>query len=37
MQAGATKEEILETIRIARYISGVGSAYVAAQALRELF
>lgn len=37
MQAGATKEEILETVRIARYISGVGSAYEAAQALKELF
>jgi alkylhydroperoxidase/carboxymuconolactone decarboxylase family protein YurZ len=37
MKAGATKEEILETIRVAQYISGVGSVYVAARALRELF
>ena len=37
MQAGATKDEILETIRVARYVSGVGCAYVASHALRELF
>jgi alkylhydroperoxidase/carboxymuconolactone decarboxylase family protein YurZ len=37
MKAGATKEEIVETIRVAQYISGVGSVYVAARALRELF
>ena len=37
MKAGATKEEILETIRVAQYISGVGSVYVAARALKELF
>ena len=37
MQAGATKEEIAETLRITQYISGVGSIYTAAQALRELF
>jgi len=37
MKAGATKEEIVETIRVAQYISGVGSLYVAARALRELF
>ena len=37
MKAGATKEEIVETIRVAQYISGVGSVYVAARALKELF
>ena len=37
MKAGATKEEIVETIRVAQFISGVGSVYVAARALRELF
>jgi len=37
MKAGATKEEIVETIRVSQYISGVGSVYVAARALRELF
>jgi alkylhydroperoxidase/carboxymuconolactone decarboxylase family protein YurZ len=37
IKAGATKEEIVETIRVAQYISGVGSVYVAARALKELF
>jgi alkylhydroperoxidase/carboxymuconolactone decarboxylase family protein YurZ len=37
MKAGATKEEIVETIRVAQFISGVGSVYVAARALKELF
>ena len=37
MKVGATKEEIVETIRVAQYISGVGSVYTAADALRELF
>ena len=37
MQAGATKEEIAETLRVAQYISGVGSTYTAARALQELF
>jgi alkylhydroperoxidase/carboxymuconolactone decarboxylase family protein YurZ len=37
MKAGATREEIVETIRVTQYISGVGSVYVAARALRELF
>lgn len=36
-QAGATKEEIAETVRVAHYISGVGSVYTAAHALEELF
>lgn len=37
MKAGATKEEIVEAIRVAQYISGVGSVYVAARAFKELF
>jgi alkylhydroperoxidase/carboxymuconolactone decarboxylase family protein YurZ len=37
MKAGATRDEIVETIRVAQYISGVGSVYVAARALKELF
>jgi alkylhydroperoxidase/carboxymuconolactone decarboxylase family protein YurZ len=37
INAGATREEIVETIRVAQYISGVGSVYVAARALKELF
>jgi len=37
IQAGATKGEIMEALRVAQYISGVGSVYTAAQALKELF
>ena len=37
IKAGATKEEIAETLRVAQYISGVGSVYTAARALRDLF
>lgn len=37
MQAGATKEEIREALRVAQYVSGVGSVYTAARALEELF
>ena len=36
MDAGATKEEIAETLRVSNYVSGVGSVYTAAHALREL-
>jgi alkylhydroperoxidase/carboxymuconolactone decarboxylase family protein YurZ len=36
-QAGATKEEITEVLRVTQYVSGVGSIYTAASALRELF
>ena len=35
-QAGATKEEITEALRVAQYVSGVGSIYTASPALREL-
>ena len=37
MQAGATKEEIAETLRVALFISGVGSTYTAGPALSSLF
>ena len=37
MQAGATKEEILETVRVTHFISGVGSVYIAAQGLSDVF
>ena len=37
MQSGATKEEITEVVRVAQYVSAVGSVYTAAQALRESF
>ena len=37
LQAGATKEEITEALRVAQFVCGVGSVYTAAQALRELF
>jgi alkylhydroperoxidase/carboxymuconolactone decarboxylase family protein YurZ len=37
MEAGATKDEIMETLRVAQLVSGVGSIYGVAQALKELF
>ena len=37
MKAGATKEEIAETLRVTQYISGVGCVYTAARAFKELF
>jgi alkylhydroperoxidase/carboxymuconolactone decarboxylase family protein YurZ len=36
MRAGATKEEIAETVRVAHYISGVGSVYTVAHALMDV-
>jgi len=36
MQAGAKKQEILEALRVAYYICGVGSVYTAAHALKDL-
>ena len=35
--AGATREEIMETFRVAQYLCEVGSVYVAAEALEGLF
>jgi alkylhydroperoxidase/carboxymuconolactone decarboxylase family protein YurZ len=37
IQAGATKDEIREALRVAEHVSWVGSVYTAAQALKELF
>jgi alkylhydroperoxidase/carboxymuconolactone decarboxylase family protein YurZ len=37
VDAGATKEEITEALRVAQYLSGVGCVYTAGQALKELF
>jgi alkylhydroperoxidase/carboxymuconolactone decarboxylase family protein YurZ len=37
MKAGATKAEIMETLRVAQYISGVGCVYTAARAYKDLF
>ena len=37
LKAGATKEEITEALRVAQYVSGVGSVYTAANAFKELF
>jgi alkylhydroperoxidase/carboxymuconolactone decarboxylase family protein YurZ len=37
MQAGATKQEIAEALRVAQYISGVGSVYTASRALKDSF
>lgn len=36
IQAGATKEEIAEAMRVAQYICGVGCIYTAARALKEV-
>jgi alkylhydroperoxidase/carboxymuconolactone decarboxylase family protein YurZ len=37
MKARATREEIVETLRVAQYICGVGSVYTAAWAFKDLF
>jgi alkylhydroperoxidase/carboxymuconolactone decarboxylase family protein YurZ len=37
MQEGATKKEIIEAIRVAQYVCGVGSVYTSANALKEIF
>lgn len=37
LQAGATKEEITEVLRVTQYTSGVGSVFTAAMGLNELF
>ncbi len=36
MEAGATKEEVMQAIRITQYIFGVGSVYTAAKALDDV-
>jgi alkylhydroperoxidase/carboxymuconolactone decarboxylase family protein YurZ len=37
MKAGATHEEIMDTLRVAQFISGVGCVYTAAHAFKDLF
>jgi alkylhydroperoxidase/carboxymuconolactone decarboxylase family protein YurZ len=37
LDAGASEDEILETIRVANFVCGVGSVYTAAHALKEIF
>jgi len=37
MQAGATKEEVIEALRVAYYIGGAGCVYTAARAFSEIF
>ena len=36
LKAGATKEEIMEAVRVTQYVSGVGAVYTAARAFNEL-
>jgi alkylhydroperoxidase/carboxymuconolactone decarboxylase family protein YurZ len=37
IEAGATKEEIIETLRVAYLFGGIGSVYIASQGLKALF
>ena len=37
MQAGATREEVMEALRVAQFVSGAGAVYTAASAFKELF
>ena len=36
LEAGATKEEIMQAVKVTQYICGVGSVYVSAQALKDI-
>jgi alkylhydroperoxidase/carboxymuconolactone decarboxylase family protein YurZ len=36
IQAGATKEEIAESLRVAQFVCGVGCVYTAAHALKDV-
>jgi alkylhydroperoxidase/carboxymuconolactone decarboxylase family protein YurZ len=36
IEAGATKAEIGEALRVAQYIGGVGCVYIAAQGLKDI-
>ncbi|MDK2892878.1 carboxymuconolactone decarboxylase family protein [Methanohalophilus sp.] len=36
MNEGATKEEVMEALRITQYVAGVGSVYTAANALKDI-
>ncbi len=37
LSAGATKAEVMEALRVAHYICGVGCVYTAAHAFKEIF
>ncbi len=37
LKTGATKDEIMEVVRVANYISGASSVYPSACALKEIF
>ena len=37
MDAGATREEVMEAVRVAYYITGAGAVYTAARAFKEIF
>ncbi len=37
MEAGATKEQVTEALRVTQFISGTGSIYTAGRGLKELF
>ena len=37
LKAGATKEEMVEALRVADFICGVGCVYTAAHAFKDLF
>ncbi len=37
IQAGATKEEVIEALRVAYWLGGAGTLYTTAPALKELF
>jgi alkylhydroperoxidase/carboxymuconolactone decarboxylase family protein YurZ len=36
MQAGATKKEVMQAVRITQYIFGAGSVYTASEALKDI-
>ena len=37
LKAGATKEEMMESLRVADFICGIGCVYTAAHAFKDLF
>ena len=37
VKAGATKEEVMDALRVAYFIAGAGAVYTAARALKEVF
>ncbi len=36
MEAGATKDEIMQAVKVTHYICGAGSVYTAAAALKDI-